>query len=295
MEIFRTEFRAMGGANEIMLAAPAEGHAAAALEAAVKEVLRIEARYSRYRADSVVSRVNAAAGSGTWTAVDAETRTLLDFADALHRQSEGLFDITSGILRQAWNFREPRLPSEQELSCLLERIGWSRVERRDDAIRLPEPGMEIDFGGFGKEYAADRAATVLAERGIAHGYVNLGGDIRAVGPRDDGSPWLIGVQNPRAPGDIVATIPVTQGALATSGDYERYFELGGKRYCHVLDPRTGWPVSHWASVTVLAPMAIVAGSFATITMLKQSDGLDFLRAAGMTHLCVDAGGAIFST
>ena len=96
------------------------------------------------------------------------------------------------------------------------------------------------------------------------------------------------------PGEVIATIPVSQGALATSGDYERYFEHEGKRYCHVLDPRTGWPVSYWSSVSVLAPMAVVAGSFATITMLKEQHGLDFLRTAGMTHLCVDAGGAIFS-
>ena len=294
MELFRTEFRAMGGANEILLAALGEAEASAALEAAVREVLRIEARYSRYRADSVVSRVNAAAGSGEWVEVDEETRTLLDFADALYHQSGGLFDITSGILRQAWNFKEPKLPAQEQIELLQSRIGWQRVEREGGAIRLPQRGMEIDFGGFGKEYAADRAATLLAERGIAHGYVNLGGDIRAMGPQADGRPWLIGVQNPRRPGEVVATIPVSQGALATSGDYERYFDYEGKRYCHVLDPRTGWPVSYWASVSVLAPVAIVAGSFATITMLKQKDGLDFLRAAGMTHLCVDAGGAIFS-
>jgi thiamine biosynthesis lipoprotein len=294
MEIFRTEFRAMGGANEIVLPAKSEVEASAALEAAVREVLRIESVYSRYRDDSVVSRINAAAGSGEWIGIDAETRTLLDFADALHRQSDGLFDITSGILRQAWDFHARTLPEQSRIEQLLGLIGWQRVERREGAIRLPVAGMEIDFGGFGKEYAADRAATLLAERGFDHGYVNLGGDIRALGPQPDGSAWLIGVQNPRRPGEVVATIPVSQGALATSGDYERYFEHEGRRYCHVLDPRTGWPVSHWASVSVLAPLAVVAGSYATITMLKEQDGLDFLRAAGMTHLCVDAGGAIFS-
>lgn len=284
----------MGGANEIMLAAAEQTEASGALEAAVREVLRVEAKYSRYREDSVVSRINATSGSGQWVPVDDETRTLLDFADALHRQSDGLFDITSGILRQAWDFRAKKLPEQRQLEQLLTRIGWQRVERADAAIRLPVAGMEIDFGGFGKEYAADRAATLLEERGVAHGYVNLGGDIRAMGPQPDGNAWLIGVQNPRSPGEVIATIPLNQGALATSGDYERYFEHEGKRHCHVLDPRTGWPVSHWSSVSVLAPLAVVAGSYATIAMLKQEDGLDFLRAAGMTHLCVDAGGEIFS-
>lgn len=294
MELFRTEFRAMGGANEILVAATRQGDATAAMESAVREVLRIEAKYSRYREDSVISQINSAAGADRRIDVDEETSTLLDFADALYRQSDGLFDITSGVLRQAWDFRTPRLPEAHVVDALRQRIGWSRVEREGRTIRLPDAGMEIDFGGFGKEYAADRAATVLTENGLSHGYVNLGGDVCAIGPQADDTPWLIGIQNPRRPREILATIPVTRGALATSGDYERYFELDGRSYCHVLDPRSGWPVSHWASVTVVAPMAIVAGSYATITMLKEREGLEFLSAARVKHLCVDSSGNIFS-
>lgn len=295
MQLLRTGFRAMGGNNEIVVAAADDAGANDAMSAAAQEVLRIEHKYSRYRDDSVISRINAAAGTGRPVPSDPETDKLLEFADALYRQSGGLFDITSGILRRAWNFSVPALPGAAALAALRERIGWDRVERGAAGVRLPEAGMELDFGGFGKEYAADRAATVLAERGIAHGYVNLGGDIRAVGPQADGSPWLIGVQDPRRKGQLVATIPVSRGALATSGDYERYFELDGTRYCHVLDPRTGYPVMHWASVTVLAPMAIVAGSFSTIAMLKQEAALDFLRESRMAWLCVDRTGRIFSS
>ena len=152
--------------------------------------------------------------------------------------------------------------------------------------------MELDFGGFGKEYAADRAGAVLAARGLRHGYVNLAGDMRMLGPKPDGSPWMIGIQDPRDKTAILATIPVDRGGLATSGDYERYFELDGKRYCHILDPRSGQPVTHWRTVSVVAPLAVVAGNCATIAMLKQADGLAFLEACGMNYLAVDQSGTV---
>jgi len=120
--------------------------------------------------------------------------------------------------------------------------------------------------------------------------VNLGGDMRFIGPQPDGEPWMIGIQDPRDAEGSVASIPVSQGALATSGDYERYFDLDGQRYCHILDPRSGMPVSHWRSVSVLAPLAIAAGSCATIAMLKQADGLDFLEQSGMSYLAIDHAG-----
>lgn len=294
MELYRTQFRAMGGENEIVVAASSEALATQAMRAAADEVLRIQAKYSRYVEDSVLSRINRAAGSDAALRCDTETLDLLRFADTLYHQSGGLFDITSGVLRKAWNFALPVLPAAEALAPLLALVGWDAVERRGDSIRLPRVGMEIDFGGFGKEYAADRAAAVLSAQGLQHGYVNLGGDIRAIGPQPGGEPWLIGVQDPRRKGEIVATIPVVRGALATSGDYERFFEIDGTRYCHVLDPRSGYPVSYWSSVSVLAPMAIVAGSYSTIAMLKREAGLGFLREQKLSFLALDSQGQVFS-
>ena len=147
--------------------------------------------------------------------------------------------------------------------------------------------MEIDFGGFGKEYATDRAASVLTAHGIQHGYVNLGGDVHVVGPQVDGQPWLIGIQNPRGKGQIVATIPMRSGGLATSGDYERFFVLDGRHYCHILNPFTGRPVDFWRSVTVIAPMALVAGSCSTIAMLSESEAIPFLNNTGFQYLAID--------
>ena len=152
--------------------------------------------------------------------------------------------------------------------------------------------MEMDFGGVGKEYAADRAATVCAEHGIRHGLVNLGGDVRATGPQPEGEPWRVGIRHPRREGAAIATVLLDSGAVATSGDYERFFEIAGQRYSHILDPRTGHPVAHWQSVSVIAPLCVVAGSFATIAMLQEREAEAFLREQGLRYVAVDAGGAV---
>jgi len=287
--VHRLLFDAMGSRCEIRVAAPDGGSAQQLIHRAVDEVRRIEHKYSRYRADSIVSRINAEAGRKA-VPIDSETVGLFGYAAALHGASAGLFDITSGVLRKAWDFRAPRVPSAEVLEPLLALVGWHQVECGVFEVYLRRVGMEIDFGGFGKEYAADRAATLLAEAGVRHGYVNLGGDMRFIGPRMDGQPWAIGIQDPREPEGVLATINVSEGALATSGDYERFFELDGQRYCHILNPRDGMPVRYWRSVSVLAPVAVAAGSCSTITMLKQRDGLDFLNASDMAYLAVNGEG-----
>ncbi|WP_229257194.1 FAD:protein FMN transferase [Duganella callida] len=287
----RTSFRAMGGPCEIHLSAPDVQTAARLAQRAIAEVMRIEQKYSRYRPDSIVSRINAAAGRKP-VACDSETGALLAYADALYDASGGLFDITSGVLRKAWDFRKPQLPLAEVLEPLLALVGWRKVVVDGDGVLLGEAGMEVDFGGFGKEYAADRAASLLMDGGVMHGYVNLGGDMRFIGPQLDGGPWSIGIQDPRQVDAVIGSIPVSHGALTTSGDYERYFELDGQRYCHVLDPRDGMPVRYWRSVSVLAPVAIAAGSCSTITMLKQREGLDFLNASGLAYLAVDDEGQL---
>lgn len=283
---YRFEFKAMGGGCEILLCARDEDAARAAAEVAVGEVRRIEQKYSRYRADSIVSQINQAAGTGLWTDCDPETQWLLDYADTLYRDSGGLFDITSGVLRRAWDFQAGIVPEDADLERLLPLIGWSRVEREGTRARLPRAGMELDFGGFGKEYASDSAAASLTKIGIRHGYVNLGGDIRVVGPQPDGQAWRIAIQDPRQRDRIVASIPVQQGGLATSGDYEKFFERDGQRYCHILNPHTGKPVTHWRSVSILAPLAIVAGSYSTIAMLKGEAAPAWLEQAGFPYLAI---------
>ena len=293
MALHRFAFRAMAAVNEVQVHASDRGGAAAMAARAIDEVRRIEAKYSRYRADSVVSRINGAAG-GAPVAIDEETAKLLDFAEACFRQSRGRFDPTSGVLRRAWRFEPGQpVPAPAAIEALLPLIGWHRVERALGTVRLPLVGMELDFGGFGKEYAVDRAALQLREAGAASALVNLAGDLAILGSQPDGSPWRVGIRHPRRDDVAIATLPVTSGAIATSGDYERYIEEDGVRHCHVLDPRTGRSARGFQSVTVHAPSCLVAGSASTIAMLMGADaGLDWLDRLGLAHFAVLDDGAI---
>jgi len=283
----------MAAEHEIQLAAPDIDRARRAADAAIADVMRIEAKYSRYRDDSVTSRINGAAG-GEEVAIDAETAALLRYADECYGLSGGLFDITSGVLRRVWDFRRdpPVLPTPAELASAVALVGWREVEWTAKAIRLPRAGMQIDFGGIGKEYAADRVATICLEHGMRHGLVNLGGDIRAIGPQADGTPWRVGIRHPRVQDAAVAGFDLAAGALATSGDYERYFEIAGQRYCHILNPKTGMPVRYWQSVSVVSPLCVVAGSCATIAMLLEADAPAFLESQGVQWLGIEADGSL---
>jgi thiamine biosynthesis lipoprotein len=292
MSLHRFTFRAMAAGNEVQVHAPNRKAAERAARRAIEEVQRIESKYSRYRVDSVVSRINAAAGSAA-VPIDDETRALLAYAQACWEQSGGLFDATSGILRRAWNFKEARVPGEAELAPLLKLIGWQHVEISADGVRLAHAGMEIDFGGFGKEYAADRAARVLAEEGIASALVNLAGDLAILGAQPGGEPWRIGIRHPRAPGKLIATLELEWGGIATSGDYERFIEVEGVRHSHILDLRTGHSARGFQSVTVHAPTCLVAGSATTVAMVKgERAGRDWLDALGLAYLCVAGDGRV---
>jgi thiamine biosynthesis lipoprotein len=291
--LLRTTFRAMAAENDLQLWSPDLARAQRAADAAVADVRRIEAKYSRYLADSVTTRINRAAG-GKAIAIDAETAALLRYADQCFALSGGLFDVTSGVLRRVWDWKRkpPMVPDDAALHAATRLVDWKSVEWDGRSIRLPRPGMEIDFGGIGKEYAADRAATICIEHGIRNGLVNLAGDVRVLGPRADGSPWRIGIVHPRHTGTTIAGLDLAMGAVATSGDYERYFELNGRRYCHILDPRSGMPVAHWQSVSVIAPLCVVAGSCSTIAMLLGEDARAFLDAQQVQWLGVAPDGSL---
>lgn len=289
---YRVAFVAMGGDCEVCLAASSRQTCDEAAIAAIKEVIRIEEKYSRYRNDSVVTAINRNAGLEA-VAIDAETAYLLNYMGTLFQASSGLFDATSGILRHAWNFKDCVIPAEEQLQRLLPLIGWQYVELDEGTARLRLAGMELDFGGVGKEYAADRATNILRGKGMTSGFVNLGGDISIVGPRPDGTPWIFGIRHPRNTKETMASVASSSGALATSGDYERFFDLGDKRYCHILDPRTGHPVTAWRSISIIAPLAVAAGSYATIAMLKQGDALAWLEESDVAYIAMDQAGSVY--
>lgn len=290
---FGFDFQALASACEIRLEGDDEVAVGLAARRAIDEVRRIERKYSRDRRGSIVSCINAAAGSNRVDDVDAETAALLDFANYLHALSDGLFDVTSGVLRRAWNFRDGRLPDRDAVAALLPLIGWPQVNWKNRRIALPRSAMELDFGGFAKQYAADRAMASLIASGQRHGYIKLGGDIRVVGPRADGRPWRFSIRHPRREGVTIANIDMSEGALASTCDYTHCFDLDGRRYCQVLDPRTGWPVTTWASISVTAPACAAAGALSVIAMLKGGQALDFLATQGANYLAIDTRLGVF--
>ncbi|MEZ4334043.1 MAG: FAD:protein FMN transferase [Myxococcota bacterium] len=260
--------------------------------AVAAEVERLEARYSRYRETSLLSEINRVAARGGALEVDDETAGLLDYAETCHRESGGRFDVTSGILRRAWRFDARRLPEPEEIERLLDRVGWEKLVWQRPRLRFPMPGLELDFGGIVKEYAADRVAGLLQAAGAPHALVNLGGDVRIAGPRADGRPWRIGIRHPRDPRALLGHVALAEGALSTSGDYERCLEIEGRRYGHVLDPKTGWPVRFMASASVAAALCVLAGSASTIAMLRGEDGPRWLAELGLPCLWVDVEGNV---
>lgn len=283
----------MGGVATLTLGGdPAVAEAAARVAQA--EVTRIEAKYSRYLPDSVMAEINRIAAEGDRLEVDDETAELLDFAFACFESSDGLFDVSSGLLRRAWNFHSDAPPSQQVLEPLLERVGLDKVLWDRPVLSFRVSGMELDFGGIGKEYAVDRCVDVCRELGVRSGMIDLSGDIGAMGPQPDGSPWRIAVQHPLRPDESITAVSLSDGAVATSGDYARGMTVNGRRYGHLLNPKTGWPVEGLVSVTVLAPRCLAAGAVASIGMLKGAAGAEWLAKTGLrcgwvTHSGVGAG------
>jgi len=261
------------------------------------EAWRIERKFSRFRPDSLLSRINAQAGLAP-VAVDGETAALIQAALDLARLTGGRFDPTVGILGRVWDFKKGRIPSESELRDLLPHVDADSVAVGEGEVFLKRAGMELDLGGVGKEYAVDRASEVLAREGIDSGIVNFAGDVRTLGRRGDGRPWSVGVRDPRNGERCLFAIRVRGGAgVATSGDYERYFERDGVRYHHLLDATTGLPSRGVASATVIAPSAFAAGRLATAAfLLGPEGGLRLLESQpGVEGALVTVEGGILQT
>jgi thiamine biosynthesis lipoprotein len=292
MLLGRYAFRAMGSPCELHLYGASRAAIDAVADAARALVERLEQKYSRYREDSVLSAINRSAGDPTGVEVDGETALLLDYAATAHAESGGLFDATSGSLRRVWNLRSGRVPEQAEIGAQLEKVGWRRVRWDRPRFAMPVAGMELDFGGFVKEYAVDLVADLCRARGVHHGMVDLGGDLHAIGPHPSGKPWMVGIRDPERPERAIASVGLFRAALATSGDYERCMVVDGVRYTHILDPHTGWPITGGLrSASVVADRCLVAGTATTIAMLKGARaGARFLEGLGLANLCVHADG-----
>lgn len=296
--LYTTRFALMGGPAVIRFVDHrGRTRATRIARAAEGEALRIERKYSRFRDDSVVAEIARNAGR-TPVAVDDETVALVEAALDLARVTGGRFDPTVGVLRRAWNFREPRVPGDDELAALLPLVDHRAVSVRERTVFLRKPGMELDLGGVGKEYAVDRVAELLGAEGVTSAIVNFAGDVRALGGRGDGKPWSIGVVDPRAPGRCRFAVRVLGGAgVATSGDYERCFVKDGVRYHHILDATTGKPARGIRSATVIAASAFLAGRMASAAfLLGTREGLALIEAVPGVEAClIDEAGELAAT
>lgn len=284
-EGWRGSYRAMASPCEILVDHPDSRLAGRLLETASRETWRVEAKYSRYRDDNIVHAINH--GGGRPVEVDDETARLLDFATECYTLSDGMFDITSGVLRRAWRFDgSDRVPTDEEVEACLPFVGWNKAKWHPPHLTLPD-GMEIDLGGIGKEYAVDRVLAMLRAETDAPLLVNFGGDLHASGPRRGGFPWRVGVECLAATARAEKEIELTRGALATSGDAQRFLLKNGVRYSHVLDPRSGRPVMGAPrSVTVLADSCTQAGLLATMSLLRGEGAEEFLAREAARYWCL---------
>jgi FAD:protein FMN transferase len=280
--LWRIEFSAMASPCEVLCETEDLDFARSLGEFAAAEARRIDGKFSRYKAGSVIAAILD--GRGRPYACDPETARLLDYGETLWRVSEGRFDLTSGILRHAWQFEEAtHSPALYQIPELMRHVGWQRLRWASPELTLPV-GMEIDLGGIGKEYAVDRVADWAARESHDAVLVNFGGDLRCTGAPPASGAWRVGIESLARPGQPAKRIELESGALATSGDARRAIVLNGERYGHILDARTGWPAPGAPrSVTVAAPTCSQAGSFATLAMLQGAGAEAFLRAEDLRY------------
>lgn len=256
----------------------------ATIRAVYEEAKRIEQKFSRYVKGNVVDQMNNS--DGTPLVLDDETSRLMDFAFQCYQLSDGLFDISSGVLRKVWTFDgSDQVPSKQSIQLILKNIGLNKLHWHSPHLKMPAD-MELDFGGIGKEYAVDCCLKLATETIPLPILINFGGDLACNGPRKNNTPWQVGIES--VGGGAPAAIRLPHGALATSGDARRYLMKDGVRYSHILNPLTGSSVlGAPRSITIAAPTCIEAGLMSTMAMLQGHDAAEFLNHQDIPHWIQD--------
>ncbi|MDO6429535.1 FAD:protein FMN transferase [Flavitalea sp. BT771] len=281
-QIFKRAMKLMGNHFELSVVAEEEEWAHHRIDAGVREIQRIETLLTTYDEGSETSLINAHAGLAP-VRVSAETFALIERSIRISQVTQGAFDITYGSVDKGlWNFDTTMraLPDAATARRMVRLINYQHIllDKENHTVFLKEKGMRIGFGGIGKGYAAERAKAVMQQMGVASGVVNASGDLTAWGYQPGGEPWTIGIVNPNSAGQIFSYLNVTGLALATSGNYEKYVIIDGKRYSHTINPRTGLPVTGIKSVTILCPNAEIADAMATPVMIMGiRAGLDMIN------------------
>lgn len=282
-------FRALGADCEIQFVSPDPKSERAFIAEATKWVNEFEAKYSRLRPDSLISRINAAAGRD-WVALDADAERIFALADQIHVLTRGIIDPSILPLVRLWNYRAPAptVPTPEQVRAAAAKVGWTRVRREPGRVYLPEAGMGLDLAGFGAEFAVDRVTELARGHGISRVLVDFGHVMRACGAPPEGATWIVGVEDPEHPGVNRARLALSDRGVATSGDYLRFFESHGRHFGHIIDPRSGYPVENeCVAVTVVANACLEAGLLATTAyVLGADEGLQLLESYADAEGCI---------
>ena len=280
-EIYQRSFVKMGSDFELTVVAKDAQSGEQFLAEGIAEIERIEHLISSWDPASETSQVNRMAGEAP-VKVSDELFELVQRAKAISRLTDGAFDITYASVDPLWSFNGGSItpPEVSVISASVAKIGFQKVQLNpsNKSIFLPEKGMKIGFGAIGKGYAADKVKSLLQLKGVTGGIVNASGDLSAWGVQLDGQPWQVGLVNPKNKNNVFAWFPINDRAVVTSGDYERYLLMDGKRYGHIINPKTGYPSQGVISCTVFAPKAELADALATaLFVLGIENGLYFVN------------------
>jgi len=278
--LYKLEFRAMSTPCRVHFHGVTADVARDFQRDVVAWVAHFEARYSRFIPDSLIGKINAAAGEH-WVETDPETDRLLALCHELFFFTRGSFDPTALPLMKLWNWKQqpPRLPDAAAIQAARELVGWTKIQRRAGGIFLPQRGMALDLGGIGKEYAVDCVMSMAIQRGIQNILIDFGQDVRVHGHAKEKKFWWIGLDDAQQPGKPWGGVAVNDHAVATSGDYLRNFQVNGVRYGHIIDPRTGYPaLNDCRAASVIAPSCTIAGLLSTSAcILGAKEGMELIE------------------
>jgi len=287
----------MGSRFDITVTAKDSAMAYGHIDAAVAEILRIEKLISSWDANSQTAEINRNAGIKP-VRVDAELFDLIQNAIRISKLTDGAFDISYAAMDKIWKFDGSMfaMPSEEKIVASIAKVGFQNIilNKANSSVFLKFEGMKIGFGAIGKGYAADKAKALLIKNGVSSGIINASGDMNTWGKQADGNEWTVAITNPLNKHKVFAVLPITNGAVVTSGNYEKFVSFNGKRYTHIIDPRTGYPSSGIISVTVFAPKAELADALATsVFVMGKEAGLDRINQLPQVEcIIIDDLGAI---
>ncbi len=299
-QISKRQLLLMGCRFEITVVAFGEDQANDYIDKAIHEITRIEKLISSWDPHSQTALINRNAGVQP-VKVDPQLFELIEHALAISRLTDGAFDITFASVVPIWKYdgSMSALPDSVEMAASVSKIGYQHLllNKADTTVFLSKPGMKIGFGAIGKGYAADKAKALLIKEGVVAGIINASGDMSAWGTQPDGKDWTVAITNPLNKQKAFAWLPIQDGAVATSGDYEKFITLNGKKYSHIIDPRTGYPSTGLVSVTIFSPKAELCDALATAIFVMGKDvGMDRINQLPQTEcILIDELGQIYTS